>query len=134
LAIAGGIMASEDQTPSRQSPGQSPEAIARAEHLRDSTKHFVERFAALTGFRVNSTTLGALPREFLTRTVPSPGVLVRQYAYELETRTHNALCRYEPGYDSDPWTYGRLLEIRGFGASSLLDLLEILANHGISST
>jgi hypothetical protein len=66
--------------------------------------------------------------------VPAPDLLVEQYGYELEPRTHNALCRYEPGRQPDRWTFGRLLEIRGFGVFSLLDLLEILAKHGIRST
>jgi hypothetical protein len=29
----------------------------------------------------------------------------------------------------EPWTFGRLLGIRGFGAFSLLDLLAVLAEH-----
>ena len=68
----------------------------------------------------------------MARTVEPPEGLVRQYGYELEPRTHNALCRYEPGRNGDRWTFGRLLEIRGFGVFSLLDLLEVLAKHGIS--
>jgi hypothetical protein len=39
------------------------------------------------------------------------------------------LCRYEPGRQSEPWTFGRLLEIRGFGVFSLLDLVEVLRRH-----
>ena len=54
---------------------------------------FVERFEALTGFRVHSTSLEGLPREFLARPVPAPDLLVEQYGYELEPRTHNALCK-----------------------------------------
>jgi hypothetical protein len=100
----------------------------------DDTARFIERFEALTGFRVHSTSREGLPREFLARTLPAPDVLVGQYGYELEPRTHNALCRYEPGRQADRWTYGRLLEIRGFGVFSLLDLLEVLAKHGIRST
>lgn len=98
---------------------------------RDDTARFVERFEALTGHRVNSTSAEGLPREFLARVVQTPDILVEQYGYELEPRTHNALCRYEPGRHPDHWTFGRLLEIRGFGVFSLLDLLEVLAKHGI---
>jgi len=61
--------------------------------------------------------------------VESPDILVRRYGDEVEPRTHNALCRFEPGRREDRWTYRRLLEIRGFGVFSLLDLLEIKAKH-----
>jgi len=119
-----------------ENPASSPEApdiSARAVRRQDDTARFIERFAALTGFHVHSTSIEGLPREFLARTVLAPDVLVREYAYEIEPRTHNALCRHEPGHPSDRWTYGRLLEIRGFGVFSLLDLLEVLAKHGIKS-
>jgi hypothetical protein len=120
-----------------QNQPESPEFSGGSERTlrrQDDTTRFIERFEALTGFRVHSTSREGLPREFLARTVPTPDVLVRQYGYELEPRTHNALCRYEPGRQADCWTYGRLLEIRGFGVFSLLDLLEVLAKHGIRST
>jgi hypothetical protein len=96
---------------------------------RDATR-FIERFAALTGFRVILASAGAFPREFLARAVPPPDWLIRQYGFELEPRTHNALCRFEPGRNEAPWTFGRLLDIRGFGLFSLLDLLGVLAKHG----
>lgn len=102
-----------------------------SDRRRDDTARFIERFEALTGYRVNSTSAEGLPREFLARTVPTPDLLVHQYGYELEPRTHNALCRYEPGRFADHWTFGRLLEIRGFGVFSLLDLLEVLAKHDL---
>ena len=123
-------MAGEDQIPLQEAPDTTERALRR----QDDTVRFIERFEALTGFRVNSTSVEGLPREFLARPVPLPDVLVREYGYELEPRTHNALCRYEPGRQPDRWTYGRLLEIRGFGVFSLLDLLEVLAIHGIKST
>jgi len=41
--------------------------------------------------------------------------------------------RYEPGRPQEPWTFGRLLDIRGFGAFSLLDLLEVMAEHDVRS-
>jgi hypothetical protein len=103
-----------------------------SERRRDDTARFIERFEALTGYRVHSTSAEGLPREFLARAVQTPDLLVRDYGYELEPRTHNALCRFEPGRHADHWTFGRLLEIRGFGVFSLLDLLEVLAKHGIS--
>jgi hypothetical protein len=112
---------------------ESPEISARAVRRQNDNLHFIERFAALTGFRVQSASVDALPREFLTRTVSEPDVLVEQYGDELERRTHNALRRYEPGRPLERWTYGRLLEIRGFGVFSLLDLLEVMAKHGVSS-
>jgi hypothetical protein len=123
-------MAGEHEASSQEVPAGSARAVRR----QDDTARFIERFEALTGFRMHSTSIEGLPREFLARTVPSPDVLVREYGYEFEPRTHNALCRYEPGRQSDRWTYGRLLEIRGFGVFSLLDLLEVLAKHGIKST
>jgi hypothetical protein len=104
----------------------------RANRRREDTARFIERFAALTGYQVHSASAEALPREFLARTVQPPDELVRQCGFELEQRTQNALHRYEPGRPLDPWTFGRLLKIRGFGVFSLLDLLEVLAKHGIS--
>ena len=123
-------MPGENQASSQEAPQDSARAVRR----QDDTARFIERFAALTGFHVHSTSVEGLPREFLARAVPTPDVLVQEYGYELEPRTHNALCRYEPGRQPDRWTYGRLLEIRGFGVFSLLDLLEVLAKHGIRST
>lgn len=130
MLIAGAPMPGQNQLAENQAPGTSERAMRR----HDDTARFVERFEALTGFRVHSTSLEGLPREFLARPVPAPDLLVEQYGYELEPRTHNALCRYEPGRQPDRWTFGRLLDIRGFGVFSLLDLLEILAKHGAHST
>ena len=122
-------MPGQNQLAENEGQGMSERAMRR----HDDTARFIQRFEALTGFRVHSTSLEGLPREFLARPVPSPDRLVEQYGYELEPRTHNALCRFEPGRQPDRWTFGRLLEIRGFGVFSLLDLLEVLAKHGISS-
>jgi hypothetical protein len=112
----------------------SAEVVAspRAERRRGDAARFIERFAALTGYQVRSTNPEGLPREFLARPIPPPNTLVDQYGFELEPRTQNALCRFEPGRDPDHWTFGRLLKTRGFGIFSLLDLLEVLAKHGIS--
>jgi hypothetical protein len=112
-------------------PKDSESPADKSGRRRDDTARFIERFEVLTGYRVNSTSAEGLPREFLARTVETPDLLVQQYGYEVEPRTHNALCRYEPGRNADHWTFGRLLEIRGFGVFSLLDLLEVLAKHGI---
>jgi hypothetical protein len=112
------------------STAQEP-VSARAERRRDDAARFIERFEALTGYRVRSTSVEGLPREFLARTVPAPDALVEQYGFEFEPRTENALCRFEPGRPTDHWTFGRLLKIRGFGVFSLLDLLEVLAKHGV---
>jgi hypothetical protein len=108
----------------------SPKSFApRTSRRHLDTERFIERFHALTGFRVGSDSTQALPREFLMRPVLSPDVLLRKYGDELEVRTRNALCRFEPGRSEHGWTFGGLLEIRGFGVFSLLDLLEVLANH-----
>ncbi len=113
----------------------SPYSSAKsAESSRTARRHadtarFIDRFEVLTGFRVGSDSPQALPREFLMRPTLSPEVLLRRYADELELRTRNALCRFEPGRGDAGWTFGRLLEIRGFGVFSLLDLLEVLAKH-----
>jgi hypothetical protein len=102
----------------------------RATRRRDDVSRFVTRFKELTGFEVQSTSVEGLPREFLAKTAPSPDYLVRRFDYQLEPRTQNALQRHDPGrWPNAPWTFGRLLEIRGFGVFSLLDVLEILAKN-----
>jgi hypothetical protein len=106
---------------------QTPLRTAR--RRADATR-FIDRFAALTGLRASSDSAHSLPREFLTRPVASPEVLLREYGVELELRTRNALCRFEPVRPHERWTFGRLLEIRGFGVFSLLDLLAVMARHG----
>jgi hypothetical protein len=111
-----------------ESPAK-PAMASRMARRRIDTARFTQRFAALTGFRVNSDSTQALPREFLVRPVQSPEILIREYGHELELRTRNALCRFEPGRPNERWTFGRLLEIRGFGVFSLLDLLDVLSKH-----
>lgn len=123
-------MPGESQTKAQVEGSADPRTARR----RDDTARFIDRFQVLTGFHVNSTSVEGLPREFLARTVASPDVLVRMFGYELEPRTYNALCRFEPGRAGERWTYGRLLQIRGFGVFSLLDLLEILAKHKDAET
>ena len=123
-------MPGEDQ----HSSTKALQGLARALRRHEDNARFIERFEILTGVRVQSTSVDGLPREFLGSSVESPDVLVRQHGYELEPRTHNALRQYEPGRHQDSWTFGRLLQIRGFGVFSLLDLLEVLAKHGIRPT
>ena len=118
-------MLNNDQTPSLE----SPKATDRTAHRRNESARFIERFTALTGFPVHSTSMETLPRAFLARSVPAPNILVEKYGNELEIRTCNALRRYEPGNPMAPWTYSRLLEIRSFGIFSQLDLLEVMAKH-----
>jgi hypothetical protein len=119
-------------------PPEQPSAPAavRATRRHDDTQRFIERFAAVTGLRAQSASIEGLPREFLARTVPAPKQLLDRHGSLLEARTYNALCRYEPGRQDLPWTYGRLLEIRGFGVFSLIDLLEVMARatHAASTT
>ena len=117
----------------RPPTSDDPTRLVRATRRRDDASRFIDRFAALTGIRLQSASIEGLPREFLARSVLPPPVLLERYAYELEPRTHNALRRYEPGRPQEPWTFGRLLDIRGFGAFSLLDLLEIMAEHDVRS-
>jgi hypothetical protein len=90
--------------------------------------YFVRRVEALTGVRLRSAAVACMPRELLVRRVEAPNILARRYCYQLERRTYNALSRYEPGSTEEPWTVGRLLEIRTFGVFCLLDLLEVLAS------
>ena len=116
-------MPGQDQTASPDGPSER-----NARRHSDSAR-FIERFAALTGFAVCSTSVEGLPRAFLSQTVDPPDCLVRRLGDELEPRTRNALCRFEPGRPDERWTYRRLLEIRGFGVFSLLDLLEVQARQ-----
>jgi hypothetical protein len=111
-----------------EDPAGKPTSLRTSRHRADATR-FIDRFAALTGLRASSDSAHSLPREFLTRLVASPEVLLREYGDELELRTRNALCRFEPVRPHEHWTFGRLLEIRGFGVFSLLDLLEVMGRH-----
>ena len=126
MGIAGATMSGEQGPPAKEDANPPPRTARR----RSDSARFIERFAALTGFHIQSANIEGLPREFLARAVLPQNVLVERYGYEFEPRTHNALCRYEPGRHQEPWTFGRLLGIRGFGAFSLLNLLEVLAEHG----
>jgi len=93
-----------------------------------SGAHAIRRFEALTGIRLRKAAVASIPRPFLGRPIDAPEDLARRYCYELQPRTYNALLRHGNG-TRQAWTFGRLLEIRGFGLYSLLDLLEVLARH-----
>jgi hypothetical protein len=94
---------------------------------RDRDDEFLRRFEALTGLRLHSTGIDALPPAFLARGVDPPGVLVRRLRHVLKPRTYNSLCGHDPGPRDWPWTFARLLQIPRFGMYSLLDLLGVLA-------
>jgi hypothetical protein len=102
-------------------------SISRSERREQDTAQFVEIFYRLTGFRPVSACREALPGDFLTRTIPSPEDLVAQFGDRLLTRTRNALQRHvpRPG-ETDDWTYGRLIELRGFGMFCLIDVMQAL--------
>jgi hypothetical protein len=122
-------MPSDDRRPISHGTNDSAAPPARTTRRRISTARFIERFEALTGFHVGSDSTQALPKEFLARPVPSPEILLREHGQEFELRTRNALCRFEPGRPHEGWTFARLLDIRGFGVFSLLDLLEVLSKR-----
>jgi hypothetical protein len=89
--------------------------------------HFLQRFETLTGIKLRSATVAAIPREFLGRMTEAPEEIARRYCYQLQVRTYNALRRHGTSSSRSPWTIGRLLEVRGFGLFALLDLLEVMA-------
>jgi hypothetical protein len=98
----------------------------RAKRARD-TARFAERFFALTGFRPIAAYKEFLPFDFLARSIPSPGELVARFGDRLRTRTGNALRQQDPGpAHHEAWTYGKLLDLRGFGVFSLLDVMHVL--------
>jgi hypothetical protein len=101
----------------------------RTVRRRADDQRFCKRFGILTGMRAQSAAIEGLPREFLARRVLAPDALLARYGRELENRTRNALYRYEPRAKPAPWTYGRLLELRGFGVFSLLDVMEVMYRH-----
>lgn len=109
-----------------------PAPLPRTSRHGIDVARFIERFEALTGLHASSDSACSIPREFLLRPVVPPEALLREYGQELELRTRNALCRCEPGRPNERWTFGRLLEIRGFGVFSLLNLLEVMDKNGVS--
>ncbi len=110
------------------SSGQRP-VSARTLRTRADAARFLARFATLTGLLATSASADCLPAEFLHRPVLAPDLLAARYGRRLSRRAYNALCRFEPGPSGEPWTFGRLLQIRGFGLFCLLDLLEVLGSR-----
>lgn len=54
-----------------------------------------------------------------------------RFGDRLGTRTSNALRQLEPGpANRDGWTYGSLVELRGFGMFCLLDVMQALHDSG----
>ena len=111
-------------------------AASRRQRREQDTARFAEEFFALTGFRPVAAYREALPREFLTQSIPSPDELLARFGDRFQLRTSNALRRHVAGAaDRVGWTYDRLLDLRGFGLFSLLDVMQALhesAPHGLS--
>jgi hypothetical protein len=99
----------------------------------DDTARFIERFEALTGFRVHSTSLEGLPREFLART--GAGARRSGRAVRLRARAAHPQCPCAATSPAASPTAGPSAACSKSAASAcfdLLDLLEVLAKHGIS--
>jgi hypothetical protein len=110
----------------------APKAIKRQEKRARDTARFAEAFFALTGFRPVAAYREFLPPELLARSIPSPGELVVRFGDRLHTRTSNALRQQDPGpVHGGGWTYGSLLELRGFGVFCLLDVMHVLRDSGV---
>ena len=109
----------------------TPNTIKRREQRARDTARFVEAFFALTGLRPAAAYREYLPQDFLARSIPSPGELVARFDDRLHTRTRNALRQQDPGpLHCESWTYGSLLELRGFGMFCLLDVMQALHESG----
>ena len=84
------------------------------------------RLHSVTGIEACAPLAKALPPAFLSRPAPSPADLLARV--RLGRRTMNALMRAAADHpSSEPWTYGRLLDVRGFGVAALVEVLEGLA-------
>jgi hypothetical protein len=106
-----------------------PKANKRREQRELDNARFIEAFFALTGFRPAAAYREFLPPDFLARSTPSPSELVERFGDRLGTRTSNALRQQDPGPAfREGWTYGSLLDLRGFGIFCLLDVMQAL--HG----
>jgi len=102
-------------------------AIERREKRARDTARFADAFFALTGFRPVAAYREFLPPELLAQSIPSPAELASRFGERLHTRTANALRQQDPGpAHREGWTYGRLLELRGFGVFCLLDVMQVL--------
>jgi hypothetical protein len=108
-------------------------ADQRREKRAQDTARFAEAFFALTGFRPVAAYREFLPPEFLAQSIPSPGELAARFGHRLHTRTSNALRQQDPGAaHREGWTYGSLLELRGFGVFCLLDVMQALRDSGVA--
>lgn len=78
------------------------------------------RFQDVTGVELSNVRV--LPQEFLRRPAPAPAEILSRLA--VAPRTANLLRRHLAHHRTDgSWTCGRLLAIRGFGLTALLDVL-----------
>ena len=107
--------------------------IKRREQRAKDNARFAEAFFALTGFRPAAAYKEFLPPDLLARSIPSPSELVAQFGDRLQVRSSNALRQHDP----DPahrqnWTFGSLLELRGFGMFCLLDVMQALHGSGLA--
>jgi hypothetical protein len=89
------------------------------------------RLHRVTGIEACAPLAKALPPAFLAVPAPSPTDLLTRL--RLGRRTMNALIRAtDAPPSSEPWTYGRLLEVRGFGVAALVEVLEGLATQSVA--
>jgi hypothetical protein len=89
----------------------------------------IEEFRALTGRALAWPALESLPESFRAMSVLSPGEILAAGHGRMSRRTVNTLRRYlTHGDPSGPWSYGRLIGIRGFGFMTLLEVLRIKAS------
>ena len=109
----------------------APETTTRREKRAKDNSRFAEAFFALTGIRPGAADAGFLPPEFLAQSIPSPAELVARFGRRLHTRTSNALLQYDPIPADQRWSYGRLLELRGFGVFCLLDVMQALHDSSL---
>jgi hypothetical protein len=111
----------------------APKAIQRREQRARDTTRFAEAFFALTGFRPVSAYREVLPPGFLAHSIPSPGELLARFGDRLHTRTSNSLRQQDPSTaPREDWTFGSLLELRGFGMFCLLDVMQALHGSGFA--
>jgi hypothetical protein len=110
-----------------------PKSSKRREQRAKDNARFAEEFFALTGFRPMAAYREFLPPDLLARAIPSPGELVARFGCRLHTRTSNALRQEDPSpADCKNWTFGSLLELRGFGMFCLLDVMQALHGAGFA--
>lgn len=113
------------------SVGRKSVFLSRADRRHQDRARFIEAFESLTGFRPTSACPDALPGQFLDRAAPTPAEILSSVGHHLEPRTVNALRRQVAGMvDMGPWTYRRLLYVRGFGLFCLIDVMKALAESG----